>query len=302
VQIKKIVVVVLVTQSKISNSECFMKYKLTTEDLEDIAEVANSNPTLYWIADLKSKKFNVGDVLISSDVFLEPPVTFGSANVLVKDPNLYENSNVRVRHIVIHVDPINDATWIKDIEVDGNVDQHSIRCLSQCVNHDYFVSYEVDPLSVEMMLLGEEYDIKSLLLEEDRRIKAAFKANKKNGTLVKSLKQANEIIAALKVGDIFYVKSQNNLNTDIFQEYILQSKRKYNMDYAKNNSIVYAILTRLERTGGSINDDCVYYAKVDHKNQDGYPMSSHCDLKSVALVNKYIYLNKPVLLKPKSEV
>ena len=239
---------------KINGGE--VSYKLTTEDTEAIRDHRNEDLFTIWFNDIKTKVFNLGDVLICYKLERD-----WNVYKPVRTLETYPDSKVAVRYLVIHIDDLG-APWVKEITLEGKVDnKNDPLCLWSNEGYgDEFDMYEVDPVSVDAALLDQVYDIKSSLQEENRRRKDIAAINEKFGIRINNFKEANAFIKTLEKGQTIYLRDFEEELTDNFIQFNFEKKRKVNIDYFKSVRKNARQLSRLKKL--QINSNHAYYILV----------------------------------------
>lgn len=174
-----------------------MASKLSKSELEQIQNTLSLNETYRFIKNKLNQSFSVGDILIKR--INRSWVGFPEWEVeTVSDVNPMPR-----RYMYVYEDPETGIGFIKQIKVSDGKLGSTLMCMTQ---FDYeFVKFEVDPLFVESILLGDgSFDIKDIARIEKERKGEIVAYNKSICQPSKTVSQVNAFLSQCKPGSKFY--------------------------------------------------------------------------------------------------
>jgi len=170
-------------------------------DLGDIEQILSRDVIAKFIRSRKEQSFCVGDVLIKkiNNSFEDTPdwryeTVRGKVNPMHK------------RYMYVYEDPETGIGFIKQLKIsDGSLGSQ----LMPMTNFDpEFVRFEVDPLYIESLLLGNGvFDIKHISQLEKEKKKDIVDFNKSICYRSNTISEVNNFFSKIKVGSTFYYSS-----------------------------------------------------------------------------------------------
>jgi hypothetical protein len=259
------------------------KVELTSTELKEIKEITSS-ASYRCLVKVKASKFSVGDFLVKKTL-----------SNISKDDNpinetitteLMENSILPQRYKVISVNEATNTAFLKQIDLDGKLDSEmlfstDVENLSSWNKFDF---YEVDSQFTDCTIFGENFDVSTILKEEDERRRRIVALNAKNSTHLHTLRQVNEFIKTLRNGQTFYFHgaTQKDFFSNESVRFIFRAARRYTLA-SRRGVGDWEFENHSEKTLNSKHVYCV-------RSTDGDL------LRSVSLIGKVIYLDKPLSL------
>lgn len=259
-----------------------MKYNLSNQDLKNIKDHLTSEEMVY-LEKIKSQRFNIGDILIKKEVSTDETNT--------TTIETYENSLLYKRFLVVHVDPVTNAAFYKEVMENGKLDKNlSCTVCFDDVGYRGNVSYfEVDPSFIDAVIFGEEFDLSGLLKEEKQRKTRLVKMNRSTSISFDNLKDVNNFIKSLKPTDMLYYHSNDKetFNENDFISLKLKKPRKAKLNvYSQTRRFRRHISKNLGKA--SLNDTHVLYLRcLEHDKL----------ITSCELIGQALYKVKPIVLK-----
>lgn len=270
------------------------KFKLTTEQLQEIEKMRAGNPVCRYLDMMENCKFSIGDILVKYTGYVD-----------WDDPNeriewelemLNSNSAMPKRYVYVYEDK-HGVGFIKRLNIrTGELGKETI-CLANTVGaYGQRVKYQVDPEYMDSVLLGDgSFDIKKLhkqSLEKKERIK---ELNKAAAFSSKKLSELNVFLSQLKPGaTLYYLKHYQDEKFDFSGNWYQQ------IEIA---SITNPYISRLdEDTKGFYNDlELQKFFILDDKKvfkiTEKYSWGHGDVITSLDLLGGVLWLNKPIELK-----
>ena len=253
--------------------------RLSTNDIGYINETL-SGATIQCFQKLLHSKFNIGDVLIKKNVSTH------ADEQRVPSTEIMLNSIIPQRYLVIHVDETTGISFLKAIQHNGklspNID-HSAD-FDTLLNWSRFAYYEVDPHFTDSVIFGEEFDVSSILKEEEERRNRIIKVNEASSIYIHTLRDAEKFILSLKHGDTFYFHeaSKKGYSADDYGKFEFKKARKYTL-----TSRIDVNDWHLDRfSKGTLNSKNVYILRSIHNDL----------LRCASLIGMAVYKTKPLSL------
>ena len=258
-----------------------MKFELSSNDLKAIKKAASSSEALY-LKKIQEQKFEIGEICIYKTIEFEDEFC---KKITSEYTEKYSDSLVDERFVVVHKDEDSNFYYLRRITVGGKMNKDRLLQSYHPDTHVGYCSYsfyETDPLAVDAILMGEEFDLSPLLKEEIRRKDVLVDMNKKNSVVFTSLEDVNEWAKSLKAGQNIYYHTFSNsayLENDYvtitlkkdprrisMKDYMQQEHFKWKLgrgDYGNrlHKSADYVLMLRTSREGAKTTTaDLIGYA------------------------------------------
>jgi hypothetical protein len=253
-----------------------MNIKLTNKDKQNIAKELNSIEFRYRSL-IKNVSFNVGDILVQRTMEFDAD----AQNIESDSVTLYENSIIPKRFLVIYADSNTGTFLAKPFDLKGKPETDLIS-LNDVDNAAWseLIYYQVDPIAIDSILLGEEYDLASVFAKESVRRANIIEMKRKSSVVFNNLKAVNKFIKNLKLGQTIYYHRNtiSDFNSDYVTEFEFRKIRKVRRkEFAKT------------KRGCNFqgNDSFVFYMRCKIDN---------ALITSDELINKVIYIEEPIKL------
>ena len=258
-----------------------MKYQTCKKDLKEI-ETQMSGHEILFLKSLKNQKFNVGDILIKKTF------EFDDNKISGEYVEMYDNSILPRRYLIIHADEDSSFYFYRNIDENGKLESEIYNTFStDHLGYEECSIFEVDPIFLDAVILGEEFDIGHLLKEEKERKSKLIKMNRSSSIALVNLKHVNEYISSLKEGDMLYYHDAENFNDNCYYTMCIKKPRKSKIEtYLKTKRWTKYNYRKINKA--ALNDKYVFYIK---------DLSKTRLITSDDLIGKAIYKNKPIDLK-----
>ncbi len=173
-----------------------MKVELKPEEQKQLNSAVSNNQVRKWLAVRDTLKFEIGDVLIK--LFRR----YGDGDKITWVPeNIASDTKMPQRYVYIFEDEEGIGYFKKLLLSNGTLGKE----LFSITDFDFdSTRFEVDPEYAEHTLLDAEFDIKELRKKALEGRKIATKMNRKMGKKLTTLKDMNDFLEGLNVGDTFY--------------------------------------------------------------------------------------------------
>lgn len=191
-------------------------------DLEEVEHILSRDITAKFLRSRKDQSFCVGDILLKkiNNSFGDDPA-WKYETVRGKVNPMYK------RYMYVYEDPETKIGFIKQVKTsDGGLGSQLI----PMTNFDpEFVRFEVDPLYIETLLLGNGvFDIKHISRLEYDRKKDIVDFNKSICYKSSTLSEVNNFFSTIKIGSTFYFSTNNGFTgVDVQSAKLLSIKKKY---------------------------------------------------------------------------
>lgn len=260
-----------------------MDLKLSTEDLKKIELLMEKEKIFQYLMRKDALKFNIGDILIckkanyyyndSLDDF-EPKWQIETTSSINGLPR---------RYVYVHEDQFGIG-YVKRLRVtDGELGDELI-CLAT-VDHQT-VKFEVDPLFLDSVLLGEGgFDIRALQQKEKERKKEVVEFNKKSAFKSNKLSDINNFLLSLPIGGSFYIENGTDYYGMYFDKIEIQNIQQ---------KFISQLPSDIKEDVASIGEGFILDTKkvvaITYSNN----YSGKCTYYSHELFDQNLYNNKPL--------
>lgn len=205
------------------------KIELSAAERGQIQEILTSSD-FQCMEKIRKTKFSVGDILIKKS--LKDGNDDGSFNQPATT-ELMQNSILPQRYKVLHIDEASDTAFLKEIDIDGKLDgdmlwSKDFESLNSWRGYEYF---EVDPHFTDSTIFGEEFDVSTILKNETERRRKVVDMNVKLSTHLYNMRQVNDFIKSLKIGETFYFHgaTQKDFFSSDYVTFEFKKARKYTL-------------------------------------------------------------------------
>ena len=269
-----------------------MKYTLTRNDQHDINRFKKSALQVVFNF-IKEQKFNVGDILVKKTYNYDE----SSLEIESTAYDMYSNSNLQRRYLVVEVEE-SGIFYYSYIGENGKL-EGDIECSISLFDDTGWGSYnlfEIDPLFIDAVLLGEQFDIGNILREERERKQLLIDKNKESAVSFKSFKKLNQLIESIPIGEtiFFHDNDSNGFNQTYCNELKISRRTRH---YA-SNFMSTKRWARLRNRCTFMNDKELISSIKKAKYVLYLKDNSNQKLITTAdLLDKAIYLTKPFSLR-----
>lgn len=270
--------------------------KLLKKDLAEIKDKRNElTGTLTFVkyATEVVNKFKVGDILLKREI------TVDDDNQRIIRDLRYEDSHVTERAIVAHVDE-DGLAWVKHLDKNGKPEP-SIFCVLSDIDNSYYddsiVIYDIDPLMIEHVLIGQDYNVQTIFKQEKDRQKSIANMRKNMSHHFSSLSDLNRFISQnlnkKNFVKIYYHKAKQEYYEGQEGFYAIDVDLKFssvrNLANARSSTTGINSLLELDRIGlkYELDDNKVFYFRTLRNS------GRNRTITSLDLLNRAIYLQEP---------
>ena len=175
-----------------------MKFELTDAQKDHIQYELERNIVRRWIDNRENIRFEIGDVLIKRTKQYSPEGEPEKWNI----EHVGSNKKMHQRYVYVFEDE-HGIGFIKRLNVSTGELGQDLWCMTE-FDHSY-QQFMVDPEFAESTLLGGEFDLKKIHEGTLAARKVIIKMNRKIGVRPKTLKDFNDLVSKMKVGDKFWI-------------------------------------------------------------------------------------------------
>ncbi len=230
-----------------------MKVDLTDQEKEQLNRELETNKVRHWFLNRENIKFEVGDVLIKNIKQYSSPGEPEKWGV----ENINSDNKMAQRYVYIYEDE-NGIGFIKQLRVANGTLGKDIWCMT---DFDFSSTrFEVDPEYAEHVLLDADFDIKKIHKASLAARKIIIKMNRKIGRKAATVKQFNQIIESMKVGDTFWLT--HDYTGRYLREVVLTSATKIDLAPLMNTDWSWQ---HLKKHKSALIDDTYSY-KIAYKS------------------------------------